>query len=429
MWNPFKRKEERATLEEILISSGVLTSSITKEQALNIPAVCACVELISSTVASLPVKLYKETGETTKAEKDPRADLLNQDTNDTLDGFQLKRAMVEDFLLNGGGYTYINRKLNDVESLHFVENYNVAVNKSTDPIFKKAEIQVSGAPYREFEFVKLLRKSKDGVTGIGVIKENNLMLSVAYNQMIYEEILVKTGGNKKGFLKASGRMSKEALDELKNGWKNLYANNTENVLVLNSGLEFQEASQTSVELQLNEHKRSNSDEICKLFLVSPRILTGEASDEEYNNWIKICILPILAAFETALNKDLLLPSEKENRYFAFDTTELTKGDIKKRFEAYELGIKNGVLQIDEARYKENLAPLGLKFLKLGLQDVLYFSDSGEIYTPNTNKLAKMGENPSIQPSDGTNENKTAENSETKQITAPIENNPKELVTQ
>jgi HK97 family phage portal protein len=203
---------------------------------------------------------------------------------------------------------------------------------------------------------------------------------------------VKTGGNKKGFLKASGRLSKEAMDELKVGWKNLYANNTENVLVLNNGLEFTEASQSSVEMQLNEHKRSNSDEICKLFLVPPRILTGEADDEEYNNWIKICILPILAAFETALNKDLLLPSEKETRYFAFDTTELTKGDIKKRFEAYELGIKNGVLQIDEARYKENLAPLGLKFLKLGLQDVLYFADSQEIYTPNTNKLARMGVN-------------------------------------
>ena len=69
---------------------------------------------------------------------------------------------------------------------------------------------------------------------------------------------------------------------------------------LNNGLEFQEASQTSVEMQLNEHKRTNSDEICKLFLVAPKILTGEANEEEYNNWIKICILPILAAFESAL---------------------------------------------------------------------------------------------------------------------------------
>ena len=400
MW-PFSRKEERVTtLEEILISSGVLTSSISRQQALNIPALSACLDLISSTVASLPIKLYTETGETTKTESDPRTDLLNDDTKDTLDGFQFKRAMVEDFLLLGGGYAYINRARNDVKSLHYVENHSVAINKNTDPIYKKAEIQVNGEGFRDFQFVKLLRKSKDGVTGKGVIKENNTMLSVAYNQMIYEEILVKTGGNKKGFLKAQGRLSKEAMDELKKGWKDLYANNNENVLVLNNGLEFQEASQTSVEMQLNEHKRSNSDEICKLFLVPPRILTGEADEEEYNNWIKICILPILTAFETALNKDLLLPSEKENRYFAFDTTELTKGDIEKRFNAYDIAIKGGFMQIDEVRYKENLSPLELNWIKLGLQDVLYFPDSEEIYTPNTNKLAKMGENPTVEPNGG-----------------------------
>jgi HK97 family phage portal protein len=397
---PFKKKEVRLSLEEILIQSGALTSTVSKEQALNIPAFTACIELISMTVASLPIKLYTATGETTKTKKDPRADLINDDTNDSLDGFQFKKALVEDFLIHGAGYAFINRRLNNVKSLHYVDNPYVSVIKSVDPIYKKAEITVNGEGFREFQFVKLLRKTKDGVTGKGVLKENNTMLSVAYNQMVYEEVLVKTGGNKKGFLRSQGRLSKEAMTELKQGWKDLYANSEENVLVLNNGLEFQEASQTSVELQLDEHKRSNADQICKILLVPPRILTGEANEEEYHNWIKICILPILASFESALNKDLLLPSEKEDHFFAFDTTDLTKGDIEKRFKAYELGIKNGVLQIDEARYKENLPPLGLKFLKLGLQDVLYFADSEEIYTPNTNKLAKMGENPTVEPNGG-----------------------------
>lgn len=402
MW-PFKRKEKRETLEEILLKSGVLTNGVIKKtDALNIPALVACVELISMTVASLPIKLYSESGETTKTEDDPRTALLNDDTNDTLNGFQFKKALVEDFLLEGGGYAFINRKLNDVESLHYIESIYVAINKNADPIYKKATFYVNGEDFREFQFVKLLRKTKDGVTGTGILKENNKMLSVAYNQMIYEEVLVKTGGNKKGFLKSQGRLSPEAMAELKRGWKELYANNDENVLVLNNGLEFQEASQTSVEMQLNEHKKSNSDEICKIFLVPPRILTGEADEEEYNNWIKICILPILSAFESALNKDLLLPSEKGSRFFAFDTSDLTKGDIEKRFKAYEIGVKNGFLQMDEARYKENLPPLGLKFVKLGLQDVLYFAESEEIYTPNTNKLAKMGENPTVEPNGGTN---------------------------
>ena len=38
-------------------------------------------------------------------------------------------------------------------------------------------------------------------------------------------------------------------------------------------------------------------------------------------------------------------------------------------------------------------PLGLEFIKLGLNDVLYDTKTKEFYTPNTNQHAKMGENP------------------------------------
>ena len=120
MW-PFKKKEERATLEEILLQTGALTGVISKDQALNIPALSACVELISMTVASLPIKLYSATGETTETKKDPRIDLLNDDTDDTLDGFQFKRALVEDYLIHGGGYAFINRRRNKAKSLHYVD--------------------------------------------------------------------------------------------------------------------------------------------------------------------------------------------------------------------------------------------------------------------------------------------------------------------
>ena len=120
MRNPFKR-EKRQTLEEILIQGGVLTNTVSKAQALNVPALSACVELISTTVASLPIKLYQEekSSATTPLE-DARIDMLNSDTNDTLDGFQFKRALIEDYLLHGGGYAYINRTRNTVKSLHYV---------------------------------------------------------------------------------------------------------------------------------------------------------------------------------------------------------------------------------------------------------------------------------------------------------------------
>ena len=389
----WRKKEERMSLEEVLLQAGILKDTITKKEALNIPSVSACVEMISNTVSILPIKLYKESNGKVEEVIDERVALLNDDTKDTLDGFQFKKAIVEDYLLNGAGYAYIERERNKIKGLYYVDNKSLGISINSDSIFKSYDILVDGVTYKDYEFLKVIRKTKDGITGKGIIRENDLALATAYNSLVFENILVKTGGNKKGFLKAQGKLTKEAITELKSAWDNMYKNNTENVIILNNGLDFQEASNTSVEMQLNENKKTNFTSICTIFNVAPSLLEGKATDIEYNNFIKIAILPILKAIETSLNKDLLLPSEKGSFYFAFDTKDLLKGDIEKRFKAYEIATRNGIMQVDEVRYMEDLEPLGLEFIKLGLQDVLYNPKTKEIYTPNTNKSVNI-DNPS-----------------------------------
>lgn len=389
----WRKKEERMSLEEVLLQAGVLKDTIAKKEALNIPSVSACVEMISNTVAVLPIKLYKESDGKVEEVIDERVALLNDDTKDTLDGFQFKKAIVEDYLLNGAAYAYIERERNKIKGLYYVDNRRLSISINSNSIFKSYDILVDGVTYKDYEFLKVTRKTKDGITGKGIIKENDLALATAYNSLVFENILVKTGGNKKGFLKSQGKLTKESIAELKSAWDNMYKNNTENVIVLNNGLDFLEASNTSVEMQLNENKKTNFASICTIFNVTPSLLEGKATDIEYNNFIKIAILPILKAIETSLNKDLLLLSEKGSFYFAFDTKDLLKGDIEKRFKAYEIATRNGIMQVDEVRYMEDLEPLGLEFIKLGLQDVLYNPKTKEIYTPNTNKSVNI-DNPS-----------------------------------
>lgn len=84
-------------------------------------------------------------------------------------------------------------------------------------------------------------------------------------------------------------------------------------------------------------------------------------------------------------------SERGVLYFAFDTKEITKGDIKTRFEAYKTALDANLMQIDECRYMEDLEPLGLNFIKLGLQDVLLNPHTKEVYTPNTNKVTNISD--------------------------------------
>ena len=383
----FKKRntESERSIDDVLLSAILSQDSISCEQALNIPAVARCVNLISETVSMIPIKLYREDTADGKRKTvevtDSRCDLLNEDTKDTLDGAQFKKALVRDYLLNGNAYAYINKQRNSVKSLHYVDSKNVTINQNFDPIFKDYNILVHGQTYKPFEFLKILRATKDGARGSGIVEENGELLKVAYTTLKFEQNLVSTGGNKKGFINAKNRLTKEAIDSLKAAWYKFYSNNDENVIILNEGLTFQEASNTSVEMQLNESKKSMSDSILELF--------GVPTDWSWETFIKTAIMPILATFECSLNRDLLLEKEKKSFYFAFDTKEIIKGDIKTRFEAYKTALESNLMQIDEVRYLENLEPLGLNFIKLGLQDVLFNPVTKEVYTPNTNQITNI----------------------------------------
>lgn len=390
--DPEPEKKETESNEDALLRASLSDDYMTRDQAMNVPAFAACVNKIAETVSTIPVRLYRLVdGKLEAVEDDARVRLLNDDTGDTLDGVQFKRALVRDYLTGKGGYAFINRTGNQIRSLHYVRESEVSFLFTSDPIFKDYDIMIQGTKYKPFEFLKVLRNTEDGRSGRSVVDENSEVLSVAYHSLEYEKNLVKTGGNKKGFVKSAKKLAEPAIKALKAAWRRLYQNNTENVVILNEGLEFQEASNTSVEMQLNENKKTNSDEICKLFNMPPAMINGGATEQDKTNFVQYCLNPILKEFECALNRDLLLESEKGSFYFAADTSELTKGDIEKRFRAYETACKNGFMQIDEIRLRENMPPLGLDFVRLGLQDVLYDPDTKQFYMPNMNKTGGLGQ--------------------------------------
>lgn len=393
----FKKKKElrEQVIDEDIIGSSLLRAlrpmtTIDEKEALNIPSLVGSIEYIANAIAMLPIKLYEDQeNEITEIKDDYRVQLLNDNTGDTLDPYQMKKAFLRDCLLHGAGYIYINKQRNKVTSLHYVKKTDISVDVGIDPIFKTAQILVNGTHYREFDFIKLTRNTENGIKGIGVIDESNAILTTAYNSLLFERRITKNGGNKKGFLKAESKLSDSALESIKTAWRDLYSDNSDNMLILNSGVSFQESSNTLVEMQLNENKITNGAEICKLFNLSSEIISGKASESEHASAFRSAVLPYIIAFATALNRDLLLESEKNNKYFVIDTSEALKGDILKRYQAYEVALKANFLQPDEVRYMEDLKPLGLNFIKLGLSDVLYDPHKKTVYTPNTDRTTNI----------------------------------------
>ena len=366
--------ESETTLSDVLLSALMNGDSISRKQALTIPAVASDVDFITSAIASMPVKLYRrKDNKIMEVASDPRVNILNSDTGDTLDGFQFKKAIVEDYLLSSGGYAYIEKVRNTVTGLYYVENDYVVIDYNFKPIYKAYKIFVEDGIYRPYEFLKLLRNTKNGAWGVGIIEELNEALQNAYQTQLFALGLVKTGGNKKGFLKSERRLGKDEIAALKLAWRKLYQNNSDNVVVLNNGLDFKEATNTSVEMQLNESIETLGKQIDGIFHIS----------DDFYDTFKCAIYPIVKAFETALNRDLLLEKEKGKYFFAFDVKEIIRANIKERYECYKLAKEVGFLTQNEIRQSENLNEIeGLDVVDLGLGAVLYDVNTQTYYTPN-----------------------------------------------
>jgi HK97 family phage portal protein len=380
--NSEQKLGEGGTVSDVLLEAIINGGTITRAQALSIPSVAANVDFISNCIAAMPVKLYKRNdGHVEEVTDDIRTQLLNSDTGDTLDAFQMKKALVTDYLLGKGGYCYIQRNKNDVTGLYYVQDDYVVINYDFQPIYKTFIIYVYENQYQPYEFIKLLRNTQTGAWGTGIVDELTEALESAYETMRFQLGLVKTGGNKKGFLKSENKLTEEAMTLLKKAWNKLYRNNTENVVVLNKGLDFKEASNTAVEMQLNETIESLEKQIDKIFHIY----------SDFNETFKFAIYPIVKAFETALNRDLLLEKEKSKYFFEFDVKEIIKADIKSRYEVYRMSKECQMTTINERRRMENMNEIkGGDVIDLGLGAVLFDVNTQTYYTPNTNATSSGG---------------------------------------
>jgi len=385
----FRKKEDREeTLDEskcddLLLRAILNGVYITREDALALPAVGSCVDFICNTFAQIPFKLYKQSKKggkrVTEEVDDERVSIINDDTRDKLDGFQFKKAICEDYLLGKGGYAFIGKSGNKFNALYYVKCDSVSVSKNEKAIYKDFMLMVDGQQYFDHRFIKLLRNTKDGASGKGLTEEINKVLQTAFKRICYEYDLTVTGGSRKGFIKSKKKLDRQAIDSLKEAWEKYYAGNA-NTVILNEGIEFQEASNTSKENEINAKQITFNSEMKELFHIGAT----------YEETIKNAVMPIAIAFATALNRDLLLEKEKKSYYFAPDTKELYRGSLKERYDAYKIAIESGFKTRNEIRFMEDDDALeGLDVINLGLGDVLLNTKTGDIYTPNTNSTVNL----------------------------------------
>ena len=155
-------------------------TAINEESVLKIPTVQSCKELISSTIAQLPIYLYKETedGSVEKIADDYRLKLLNEEPNEFQTAYNFKKQIVNDYLFYGASYTYVERERNHIHELINLKTKSVRVDKYIKDGFKVVDADINLVSvedgrsvnnktlntFKPYECIVVLKDSNDGIT-------------------------------------------------------------------------------------------------------------------------------------------------------------------------------------------------------------------------------------------------------------------------
>jgi HK97 family phage portal protein len=198
-----------------------------------------------------------------------------------------------------------------------------------------------------------------GGRGTGVLTRFAADLGLAQSMRSYMAGAFNSGVPA-GYLKTSApNIDQGQADALKKRWMDQHGGNRRSIAVLNATTEFHPLSWTPVDTEAAAFATLTLGQIELMFGLPVSMLGGPAGRSlDYSTTelrmielYQLTLLPWISRVEAVL--DAQLPRGTETRV---EVEGLLRADTKTRFETYEIGIRTGVLTVDEARAYENRPP-------------------------------------------------------------------------
>ena len=353
------------------------STAVNPTTALTFSAVWAAMRLLSESVSTLPLGVYKKevNGDNTELTNE-LSYLLKYQPN----GYQNKISFFEkimmDLLSNGNSFVRIERNNigRPIELLPL--NYN-----DVDVYFKDNKLYYSSDQLKgtfasedilHFKLItnvnnpNSLNSNQDGIMGLSPITQNLNAIGWAQDVEEYGRTFFKNGAKLSGILKTDRALSEQAIDRLKNSFNNNYSQLTgsNQTAVLEEGLSFQPVSISADQAQFLSSRQFSVAEIARIFNVPPHLLK-DLSKSSFNNiemqsqeFVTYTLMPYLNKIELEMNTKLFRKTSVGTEYIKFNVNGLLRGNIKDRSEFYKSMINTGVMSINEVRRKEELNRIG-----------------------------------------------------------------------
>ena len=370
---------------------------VNEQTAMQTTAVYACVRILAESLAGLPLHIYKYLDGGGK-ELQPQHylyALVHDNPNPEMTSFVFRETLMSHLLVWGNAYAQVVRDgAGRVQALYPLLPNRMEVDRSDsgalvytyrlnsgDPQYKRQNSLTLGAD----DVLHIPGLGYDGLIGYSPIAMAKNAIGMALATEEYGATFFANGANPGGVLEHPGVIKDP--QKVKESWNSAYQGNgkAHKVAVLEEGMSYKTIGIPPEQAQFLETRKFQLNEIARIFRVPPHMI-GDLDRSSFSNieqqsleFVKYTLDPWVIRWEQALQKALILPSEKNSHFVKFNLDGLLRGDYSKRMNGYALARQNGWMSANDIREMENMNRIPAE-------------EGGDLYLVNGNmtKLADAG---------------------------------------
>ena len=360
-----KQETSRVTAWSYTGARPVLAS---RSKPMLLSTVYRCVDLISDSVAVLPLKTYllDEGGFKKEYKTHPAYMILDLEPNEDMTRFVFFKTLMASVLLTGNGYAYIERDRNlNLLQLIYIPTSQVTIVYIADKngIMRK-RYQVVG--FKELvepkDMIHVLNFSYDGIIGVSTLTHARQTLGIATKSEEHASVFFESGGAVSGILTVEGkRLDKGQKDQIYETWDERMSQHPNGIAVLEGNMKYQPITVSPKDSQLLESRQFNVVDICRFFSVSP-VKAFDLSKSSYSTveatqlqYLTDTALAVITKIEQEINRKVFLRSERGRIIAEFDTSAILRTDKAAQAAYWKDMFYVGAASPNEIRRENNLS--------------------------------------------------------------------------
>ena len=364
--------------------SSVSGIEVTPQSAIRMSTVYACVRLLGDTISSLPVAAYVRRGRARisySAAYGDTPEWVNR-PNPEASRLEFFEQVLASLNLNGNAFILTVRDdMGDVQELYCINPEHVKIKRPSPNESVVYEVRITDTDnnndYAESTNTyktMLLTKNEmlhipmfrlpGSLYGLGPVAAARLTLGGAMAAETYAAAYFGNAANPGGVIEYPGDLTEEQASDIGRDWNISHTGpyRAGKIGILSGGASFKPLSLNAADAQLLDSRRFGIEEVARLFRVPVSLLghpvpgaMSYASVEAQNlSFVQHSLRPLLERLEQSLSN--LLP-EKDG-FIKFNLDALLRGTTIERFDAYQRGLQQGFLSLNDVRAIEDLSPLG-----------------------------------------------------------------------